>query len=148
MALEYGLMTGDMKEKELVSAINARLAKFFTGKPKYDIYKSHSLCKMKYDGGKSYREDAIPWEHEYYYHYFNKPYGAVIQLYPNVNGAGGRKFDKDGVIWNFYINGVLHFDDIKAKTPPQTASLARFILEGLPCGNVLIYEYGKNEERF
>ena len=43
MAVEYGLMTKDMKEKDLVKEISKQLELFFTGKSKYDIYKNHNL---------------------------------------------------------------------------------------------------------
>ncbi len=151
MSLEYGIITNGMTEKELVKAINCRLTEFFAGNQKYDIYKNHKLGKDKTghaSHGKSYREDAIEWDYPFDYGYFNKPFGVYVQLYPNTNEQGAQKFKMEGVTWNLFINAVLHYDDCTEKTPSEIVDFANFILNGIPCETVLIYEYAKLEERF
>ena len=142
MSFEYGIITENATEKDLVKAIDKCLDEFFSGKPGYEHYKKHQLRKHKNSGGVSYREDAIPWDYEYQYDYFNKPFGVFVELYPNTNDSGGKKFKVDGVTWNLFINAVLNYD------PSEIAELANFILNGIPYKTVLIAEYAEGEERF
>lgn len=149
MALEYGIIMENGTEKELVKAINKCLDEFFAAKPGYEHYKNHRLSKKKKNsGGVSAREDAIAWDYEYQYEYFNKPFGVYVELYPNTGDSGNQKFKIDGVAWNLFINAVLHYENCKEKTPIEIAEFAKFLLNGIPYGSVLIAEYDKGEERF
>lgn len=148
MSLEYGIMTENISEKDLVKVIDKRLSDFFTGKAEYDIYKKHCLNKHKNSGGISFREDAVAWDYEYQYDYSNKPFGVFVELYPNTNDSGDQKFKIEGVTWNLFINQMLHYNNCKDKTPIEIIEFAEFILSEIPCKTVLIAEYGKGEERF
>ena len=87
MAIEYGLLTKNMTEKEILQVLNAKLKTFFLEMvdKEYDMYKSYSLKKMKNPGGVSYNPQKIPWDYEYLYHFFHKYYGLTVQMYPNTN---------------------------------------------------------------
>lgn len=148
MSLEYGIVTENDTEKELVKAIDKCIDEFFAARPGYEHYKSHRLRKSKNDGGVSYRADAIPWDYEYQYEYFNKPFGVFVELYPNTNNEGGQKFKIDGVKWNLFINAVWYPENCKDKTPPEIVELADFILNGISYKTVLIAEYAEGEVRF
>ena len=49
MSTEYGLVTRDMAEKEILKVLNDKLKYFFTeaANKNYDIYTSYTLSKMK-----------------------------------------------------------------------------------------------------
>ncbi len=155
MAVEYGIITKDMKEKDLVKAISKQLELFFTGKSKYDIYKNHNLTKRRNSGGISFDSKKIKWDYEYSYDYFNKPFGVFIELYPNTNSKGESKFQVEGVTWNLFVNdivwsvnsGTFLWDGMPCEKHPAISRLVPFILEGISCESVLIKEYEQNEER-
>ena len=148
MSAEYGLITGGMSEKQLVAAISKLLEEYFRGRKEnaqYDIYKYHKLSKHKNRGGISYNPDRIEWDYEYCYDYFNKPFRVSIELYPNTNAEGGRKFQLDGVVWNMYFNAAAFgaVSDNKA----AVKDFLPYLLENMPCDTVLIKEYAKGEDR-
>ena len=155
MAVEYGFITKDIKENDLVKIISKQLELFFAGKSKYDIYKNHNLIKHKNSDGDSFNPDKIEWNYEYSYEYFNKPFGVFLELYPNTNSEGGMKFKEEGVVWNLYVNdivwsensGTFLWDGKPCDKHPAISKLIPFILEGIPCEAVLIKEYEENEER-
>ena len=49
MSTEYGLVTRDMAEKEILKVLNDKLKYFFTeaANKNYDIYTSYTLSKIK-----------------------------------------------------------------------------------------------------
>ncbi len=155
MAVEYGIITKDRKEKELVNALNKCLTTFFHGRQNYDIYKNHKLAKHKNRGGVSFDEDKIEWDYEYQYDYFNKPFGVYVELYPNTNEEGACKFSAEGVTWNLYIEEIsfeqepemFMWEGKPCKKHPALAHLVPFLLQGIPFESVLIKEYGEGEER-
>ena len=57
MAVEYGLITKDMKEKDIVKEISKQLELFFIGKSKYDIRNGSS--KVYLDRGDPYRRRIL-----------------------------------------------------------------------------------------
>lgn len=150
MSAEYGLITGDMKEKDVMAAISRLLEEFFRAKKEnvsYDVYKNHKLMKHKNRGGISYNPDRIEWDYEYCYDYFNKPCGVLIEIYPNTNAEGGCKFRNDGVVWNMYFNGAafgVRPDNSKSST---AMTFLNFLLENMPFETVLIKQYEQGEDR-
>ena len=150
MSVEYGLITGEMKEKDIMAAISKLLEEYFRGRKEnaqYDVYKNHKLSKHKNMGGISYNPERIEWDYEYSYDYFNKPCGILIEIYPNTNDKGERKFKLDGVVWNMYFNGAAFGARVENSNSKPVVDFLRFLLEKLPCETVLIKEYAQGEDR-
>lgn len=155
MAKEYGVITNEMTEKQLVTIISKRIEDFFrenaTKSPEdeeaYTRYANHKLRKHKNPGGESYNPEAIEWDYEYQYDYFNKAYGAYLELYPNTNKNGDCKYKIDGVEWNLYVNGIFWETWKEGMVHPTITKLLPFVLEGIPCEKVLIREYAHLEDR-
>ncbi|MBQ4166555.1 MAG: hypothetical protein IJD85_09550 [Oscillospiraceae bacterium] len=150
MSVEYGLITGEMKEKDIMAAISKLLEEYFRGRKEnvqYDVYKNHKLMKHKNRGGISFNLDKIEWDYEYSYDYYNNPLGVLIEIYPNTNDEGARKFKIDGVMWNMYFNGAAFGTKAKNSTSKPVVDFLHFLLENMSCETVLIKEYAQGEDR-
>lgn len=92
--IEYGLITGNMTEKEIVQVLNAKLKTFFLemADEQYNVYKEYALEKMAKNNGVSFNPKQIPWDYEYMYDFGHKYYGLTLQMYPNTNDKGEQKF--------------------------------------------------------
>lgn len=153
MSTEYGLVTRDMAEKEILKVLNDKLKYFFTeaANKNYDIYTSYTLSKMKNHHGISFNPKQIPWDYEYSYQFLHKTYGVFMELYPNTNENGEQKFNNNGVMWNLYINegqkDETNTAKILSESNSDTNHFTEHFLKALPFEVVMLYEYEDGEER-
>ena len=152
MLADYGILTNDMSEKNVVKVLDQKLDTYFreVADKNYDIYKTYSLRKSKNLGGISNNPKQIPWDYEYMYFFYHKKYGMSITLYPNINEAGEQKFKTPGVVWNLFINDVpMYFNGITflKRTNPDLPRFVEYLLKDLPFEVVVNYRYAKGEER-
>ena len=153
MSTEYGLITGDMTEKQVLKTLNDKLKYFFTEMvdKRYDVYKNYKFSKMKNHHGISYNPKQIPWDYEYSYLFLHKTYGISMELYPNTNENGEQKFKNPGVIWNLYVYEsdyyVKNIAKIVNKSNPDIKRFLEYFLKELPFEMVVLYEYEEGEER-
>ncbi|SMC72692.1 hypothetical protein SAMN06296952_2466 [Oscillospiraceae bacterium] len=152
MLADYGLLTTDMSEKNVVKVLDQKLDTYFrkVADKNYDIYKTYSLKKSKNLGGISNNPKQIPWDYEYMYFFHHKKYGMNITLYPNINEAGEQKFKTTGVVWNLLVNDVpMYFNGITflKRTNPDLPRFVEYLLKDLPFEVVVNYRYAKGEER-
>ncbi|MBQ2802570.1 MAG: hypothetical protein IJF07_01575 [Lachnospiraceae bacterium] len=152
MNIEYGLITKNMTEKEILKVLNAKLKTFFLEMvdEEYDMYKSYSLKKMRNLGGVSYNPKQIPWDYEYFYHFWHKHYGLAMEMYPNTNDKGEQKFKNPDVKWNLYVRecgGYVKNVRVFNKNNPDIKRFKQFLLQDLPFEVVVVYEYEEGEER-
>ncbi|MCM1506870.1 MAG: hypothetical protein NC177_07000 [Ruminococcus flavefaciens] len=149
MPYEYGLMTGDLKEKEIVNILSARLESFFRKNPDYNVYRKYHLLKHKHTAGKPASPNAIRWDYSYEYNMFHKYFGVYITMYPNTSPDGRMKFNIPEVKWNLSINDL----DFHIKTEvineknPEIPDMIDFLLDNLPFETILIQKYENFMER-
>lgn len=152
MSTEYGLITKELTEKQILKILNDKLKTFFRemADKEFDVYKNYNLSKMKNHGGLSDNPNYIPWDYEYLYYLGHKYYGLSLELYPNTNDEGGQKFKNEGVIWNLAIIEhdwyIRNLKEIKKKNP-DIKRFVEFFLQDLPFEVVVLYEYADGEER-
>lgn len=152
MSIEYGLITKELSEKEIVSIFNSKLHHFFTGMvdKEYDRYKNYNLTKQRNLGGISLNPKYIPWDYEYSYFLGHKYYGLSMEIYPNTNERGECKFKELGVKWNLWINEIgwyMKDGDVIKENNPDIERFTQFLMEDLPFEVVVLYEYEDGEER-
>lgn len=150
--IEYGLITGNVTEKEIVQVLNAKLKTFFLemADEQYNVYKDYALEKMAKTNGVSFNPKQIPWDYEYMYDFWHKYYGLTLQMYPNTNDKGEQKFQVPGVIWNLFVNDCKMYtkkNKVLWKSNPDVKRFMKFLLCDLPFEVVVVYEYEEGEER-
>ena len=115
IADEYGIYTGEIKEKELVKSIDAFLTEYFAVNSKYSIYTSNKLAKRKNRNGvddPTHPEKTFV--HDYSYDYHNKYFGIYLMVYKNKNKSGTIKYTED-IEWIIMVNR-LGFYTVDMKT--------------------------------
>ncbi len=148
--VEYGLKTGNLKEKEVVKIVSQLLGDYFKINSEYDTFSNYNLSKKKNLGGVSDNTEKIEYEYEYQYEIFHKSFGLYVELYPNVNKNGDIKYKEDGVMWNILFNETGFYRkklQIINEINPDITNLISHLLEGFPFKTVLIKEYKQGEER-
>jgi len=148
--VEYGLKTGNLKEKEVVKIISQLLEDYFKKNSEYDTFSNYNLSKKKNLGGVSGNPERIEYDYEYQYEIFHKAFGLYVELYPNVNKNGDIKYKENGVMWNLLFNETGFYRkklQIINENNPDIINLISHLLDGFPFETVLIKEYKQGEER-
>lgn len=148
--VEYGLKSGNLKEKEVVKIISQLLRDYFKLNSEYDTFSNYNLSKKKNLGGVSENSEKIDYDYEYQYEMFHKAFGLYVELYPNVNKNGDIKYKEDDVMWNLFFNETGFYRknlQIINENNPDITKLILHVLEGFPFETVLIKEYKQGEER-
>ena len=149
MSYEYGLMTGNLKEKEIVNIFNAKLENFFRNNPDYNVYRKYHFLKHKHIAGTPANPNAIKWDYDYEYNMSHKYYDVYITMYPNTSPDGRMKFNIPEVKWNLSIIDLDFYikTEVINEKNPEIPDMIDFLLNDLPFKTVLIQKYENFMER-
>ena len=131
-SIEYGLISTATNEK----ALTAKMKSFF--EPLNRV-----MVKTK---SKGLLEARLPYVYKHFYWNLNKEIQVYVELYPNVDEEGKRKFDNPEIGWVLFVN-------MKNVHPPYQVPLEeqqRYVKELLEAGGfpyLALREYAEDEER-
>lgn len=142
-AYEYGIFFSDKKEKVFIDSINQVLLDIFSSRAgRYKLSKNKNSSILKY---------RLPFEYNYLYNTLMKPEGLFIEIYPNYDINGKRKFNIDGISWNIFINSLGFYINeslqVVNNDNPKMDTIIESLLKTIPYNIVLLHEYRDGEER-
>lgn len=131
-SIEYGLVSTAADEKIL----SANMKSFF--EPLNRV-----MVKTK---SKGLLEARLPYVYKHFYWNLNKEIQVYVELYPNVDEEGKRKFDHPEIGWVMFVN-------MKDVHPPyhvpveEQRQYVQELLEACGFSCIILHEYADDEER-
>ena len=139
---EYGIHYAPKHEKALVTELNHILADVFSGYAPAKLSKTTSAIML---------EARLPFVHTYFYMALLKKYDVYLELYPNTDREGKKKFPGSDATWVLLINSDGRYtNDTSAEYQtdcPSTGQMIQTLLEHLAEHWELLRAYQPGEER-
>ncbi len=139
---EIGIKFEEKREKNLIDAINKILLEMFPNNPGYKLSKFRN---------KSMLEGYLPFEYAYTYGVLMKKIGLYLDLYPNIDINGRKKFEGVDCSWIMFVNSLGFYStdayEIINKDNPKAKEYIEELLSKIPYYNCIVHNYKSGEER-
>ncbi|OWA33476.1 hypothetical protein B9G55_22720 [Saccharibacillus sp. O16] len=131
--LEYGIISTPADEKALAANMQA----FF-------VPLNRMMVKTK---SKGLLEAHLPFVYKYYYWNLNKEMQVYVELYPNEDAEGKRKFADPETAWILFVNMKEIHAPHDVIPRQEQERYVQELLEASGFPYVVLYEYADGEER-
>lgn len=140
--LEIGFQYREKSEKKLISAINQILSEMFPSNSQYKLtkVKNESILKAHY-----------PFKYTHIYGTLMKKDGIYLDVYPNADINGRKKFENTDCSWVMFVNSIGFYStdelEIIDEDNPKAKEYVQELLSRIEYHNYVLYNYKFGEER-
>lgn len=139
---EIGFKYDDKKEATLVRAINKAITEMFPNNPEYRLSKVKNASILK---------GYLPFEYVCKYGVLMKKFGLYLDLYPNIDNKGMKKFNELEYTWIMFVNSLGFYStdtfEIINEDNPNAVEYIEELCSKIPYSNSKIHSYKFGEER-
>lgn len=139
---EIGFLYKEKGEKKLISDINKIFSDMFPSNPEYKLTKVKNESRLK---------SHYPFKYTHIYGTLMKKDGLYIDVYPNTDINGRKKFDTTGYSWIMFISsiGFYSIDELGIidEDNPRAKEYIKELLSSIEYPSSILYNYKFGEKR-